>query len=198
MRCSRDRSAQLRRGRLQGMLEGECAFPVLLYAKICTVNMSGNVELIGWSGDSAKSAWRAQFMFLSADYVPPSLAFRNSTFCKQSTFTWFVWFSEYPPIVPCAKKIMFFPPKPRFSETPLLFKGTQAWTVCLSAKSSSEDDGEYRALMERYWQEKTDVLWETPTPAPLCPPRISRAWRGIEPELLRWEANVPEPWHGFP
>jgi hypothetical protein len=44
---------------------------------------------------------------------------------------------------------MIFPKQPRFSETPLLFKGSQAWSVCLSAKSSSEDDGDdYAALLK--------------------------------------------------
>jgi hypothetical protein len=37
-----------------------------------------------------------------------------------------------------------------FSETPLLFKGSQAWSVCLSAKSSSDDGGydDYGALVK--------------------------------------------------
>jgi hypothetical protein len=43
---------------------------------------------------------------------------------------------------------MFFPPHPRFYETPLLFKGAQAWPICFSAKSSSEDDDEYVVLVE--------------------------------------------------
>jgi hypothetical protein len=37
-----------------------------------------------------------------------------------------------------------------FSKTPLLFKGSQAWSVCLSAKNSSEDDDDYGALVKRY------------------------------------------------
>jgi hypothetical protein len=41
---------------------------------------------------------------------------------------------------------MIFPTQPRFSETPLLFKGSQAWSVCLSAKSSSDDD--YGAMVK--------------------------------------------------
>lgn len=33
---------------------------------------------------------------------------------------------------------------------------------------------EYRALMEQYWQGKTEVLVEEPVFVRLCPPQISR------------------------
>jgi hypothetical protein len=31
---------------------------------------------------------------------------------------------------------------------------------------------EYGAMVELYWQEKTEELGEKPTPVPLCPPQI--------------------------
>ena len=37
----------------------------------------------------------------------------------------------------------------------------------------------YGSLVERYWQDKTGVLWEVPIPAPLCPPTDLRSNQGF-------------------
>jgi len=39
----------------------------------------------------------------------------------------------------------------------------------------------YGALVEWYWQGKTEFLGENLAPWPLCPPQIYKEWPGFEP-----------------
>ena len=162
MRCSRDRSAQLRRWRVARHVGGSvCAFPVLPCAKISNANTSWNVQWLGDKLAVLNLYGVLSLCFYLRQFVPPNGVFGTSTFRKQAALVWF----EYPGISSLHGENRVPPPptQPLFSETPLLFEGSQAWSVCLSATGSSEN--EYRALVKWYWQEKTEVPWEIPAPA---------------------------------
>ena len=54
---------------------------------------------------------------------------------------------------------------------------------------------EYVAMVEWYWQGKTDVLGEKPVPVPLCPPQIpyggavSQYLGVIFTMIIKWKLN---------
>ena len=49
------------------------------------------------------------------------------------------------------------------------------------------EEGEYRALVEWYWQEKTEVLEEMPAPVQLWPPQIQNglAWDLTQASMVK-------------
>lgn len=117
--------------------------------------------VIGWSAGGAKSVSSVQSKFLSATVYSTKCSVQKF-YVLQAEYICVIWIPSDQ--VPCTEKIMIFATQPWFSRT-LLFKGSQAWSVCLSAKSSSDDDDDYGALVKLYWWEKTEVLWEIPAPA---------------------------------
>ena len=55
---------------------------------------------------------------------------------------------------------------------PVLLEGSHTAAVFPSAKSGSEDDNEYGTLLEKHWQQKTEVLEDKTTPLTLSAPQI--------------------------
>jgi hypothetical protein len=64
-----------------------------------------------------------------------------------------------------------------------LFQGSQASPAYPSDKNSSHcNEDEYVALVNRYWQEKPEVLGEKPATFPLYPPQM---WHGLARDRAR-------------
>ena len=55
----------------------------------------------------------------------------------------------------------------------------------------------YGALVEWYWQGKTEVLGEKPVPRPLYPPQISHGLTKPGPSWQEAVGETPKPWHCF-
>jgi hypothetical protein len=58
----------------------------------------------------------------------------------------------------------------------VIFEDTQTSLACNSEKNNSKIAHEYEALVEWYWQWKTEALCKKPAPLSFCPSSVSD-WR---------------------
>ena len=63
----------------------------------------------------------------------------------------------------------------------VLFEASQASAVCPSGKSNVWVKMECGALVEWYWQGKTEAFGAKPTPFPLCYHKLHTDWSGVDP-----------------